>query len=230
MFKKEYKPVFRQTLKQKQPKTFRKSLNSKTLRNLAIAFAVVIVAAFLYLRFLQPHTLEAKQKVQLESTVHQLQQTKQQLEQTQTQSQQEKDAQTKQIEELNKQIQQKDAELQAKRSIPSIPRAYAAAPTIKPSGTCAEWMAQAGIPNIEATNKLIINESGCNPNAVNRSSGACGIPQALPCSKLTNVCPTMEPVCQLRWMDNYVKDRYGTWNGALAAWYSRCGSPQGCWY
>lgn len=96
------------------------------------------------------------------------------------------------------------------------------------TGSCAEWMAAAGIPNTEATNKLILKESGCNPRAVNPSSGAFGIPQALPASKIAH-CGT-EPVCQLRWMDQYIKGRYGSWDNALSTWYSRCGSPQGCWY
>jgi len=80
-------------------------------------------------------------------------------------------------------------------------------------------MAAAGIPDIYSTHKLIINESGCNPNAVNPSSGACGIPQALPCSKIAHC--GVEPVCQLQWMDQYVKGRYGSWDGALAAWNAR---------
>lgn len=90
-------------------------------------------------------------------------------------------------------------------------------------------MTQAGIPHTEAADKLILNESGCNPRAYNKSSGACGIPQALPCSKLPQGIDT-PPVDQLKWMDKYVKGRYGSWHGALSAWYSRCGSPQGCWY
>lgn len=109
---------------------------------------------------------------------------------------------------------------------------YASAGSI--SGSCSEWKALAGIPNTHATNTLIDKESGCNPRAVNPSSGACGIPQALPCSKMGPVNPDgtsgVGPVGQLRWMDNYVHDRYGSWDAALSAWYSRCGSPEGCWY
>lgn len=103
-------------------------------------------------------------------------------------------------------------------------------PVKKATGTCSEWMTQAGIPHSAASDKLILNESGCNPKAINKSSGACGIPQALPCSKMK--CPLNDSgaVCQLKWMDGYVKSRYGTWEKALATWYSRCGSKQGCWY
>lgn len=98
------------------------------------------------------------------------------------------------------------------------------------SGGCADWMREAGIPLTNATEKLILNESGCKPHARNPSSGACGIPQAYPCSKLK--CPLNESgaVCQLTWMKNYVHERYGSWEGALSHWYSQCHTKQGCWY
>jgi len=79
-------------------------------------------------------------------------------------------------------------------------------------GSCADWIALAGVTDVANAYTLIMRESGCNPNAVNRSSGACGIPQALPCSKLG----TNDPVEQIRWMQNYVVRRYGSWAGAVA--------------
>lgn len=81
------------------------------------------------------------------------------------------------------------------------------------SGDCASWMKEAGITNPTAQ-ILIGRESGCNPGAINPSSGACGIPQALPCSKMN--CSLSDPVCQLRWMENYVMNRYGSWENAKA--------------
>jgi hypothetical protein len=80
------------------------------------------------------------------------------------------------------------------------------------SGSCHDWMTQAGVADIVNAYTLIMRESGCNPNAVNRSSGACGIPQALPCSKLG----TNDPIEQIRWMQNYVFARYGSWANAVA--------------
>ena len=53
---------------------------------------------------------------------------------------------------------------------------------------------------------VVKKESGWNPNAVNKSSGACGIPQALPCSKL----PDHSPEGQVDWMIAYIQDRYDT--------------------
>jgi len=149
----------------------------------------------------------------------------------------EKQDQLNKIQELENERKRLEGELQAKRNKESSDRQKLAVAAQKASGIavasassgCADWMAQAGIPQTQATNKLILKESGCNPRAVNPTSGACGIPQAWPCSKLPNGVNT-DPVTQLRWMDNYVKVRYGTWDNALATWYSRCGSAQGCWY
>jgi len=149
----------------------------------------------------------------------------------------EKQEQLNKIQELENERKRLEGELQAKRNKESSDRQKLAVAAQKASGIavasassgCADWMAQAGIPQTQATNKLILKESGCNPRAVNPTSGACGIPQAWPCSKLPNGVNT-DPVTQLRWMDNYVKVRYGTWDNALATWYSRCGSAQGCWY
>jgi hypothetical protein len=189
------------------------------------------------LKYLQPHTLEAKQRIQLESTTHQLQNSKKALEEQKALDAKTQADKDKQIQEINQKLQETEKALQAKRSIPTPAKTYAAEAPVsstKVSGSCAEWMAAAGIPDTTATHKLIINESGCNPNALNRSSGACGIPQSLPCSKMGPVnkdgTSAVDPVTQLKWMDVYVKGRYGSWDGALSTWYSRCGSPQGCWY
>lgn len=72
------------------------------------------------------------------------------------------------------------------------------------------------------------NESGWNTNAVNPTSGACGIVQAWPCSKIGS--NWRDPETQLRWGINYIAERYGSPSQALSFWYSQCGSPQGCWY
>lgn len=87
-------------------------------------------------------------------------------------------------------------------------------------GNCGEWLTQAGITNSDAV-WLIGKESGCNPGAVNRSSGACGIPQALPCSKLPCPLDAAGAVCQIKWMENYVQRRYGSWAAARSFHASR---------
>lgn len=104
---------------------------------------------------------------------------------------------------------------------------------ISGSGACEAWMSEAGIAKTPATTKLILNESGCKPNARNSKSGACGIPQAYPCSKLPCQLNSSGAVCQLKWMDGYVKERYGSWDGALRHWNARVpvnGKDVGNWY
>lgn len=58
----------------------------------------------------------------------------------------------------------------------------------------------------DALYKLWMKESGWNPNSVNRGSGACGIPQAYPCSKITD----KSAAGQITWGLNYIKGRYGS--------------------
>jgi hypothetical protein len=80
--------------------------------------------------------------------------------------------------------------------------------------------ARFGAGQVEAMMTLVGNESGMNPYAVNPRSGACGIPQALPCSKLLAVIGSLDNVeGQLDWMIDYVANRYTTPTQALAFWH-----------
>ncbi len=69
-------------------------------------------------------------------------------------------------------------------------------------------------------------ESGWDPNAANPSSGAYGIPQALPGSKMAGAGSDWQsnPATQIRWGLGYIADRYGSPCGAWgqsqsAGWY-----------
>lgn len=79
-------------------------------------------------------------------------------------------------------------------------------------------MQQAGIPQSEwvFAEELIMNESSWNQYAINSSSGACGLTQALPCNKMP--CDLSDAVCQLKWQRTYVDNRYGTYAAALDFW------------
>jgi hypothetical protein len=55
---------------------------------------------------------------------------------------------------------------------------------------------------------IISHESGWNPQAVNDSSGAYGIPQILP-SAHPGLHIQDDPRAQIKWFLNYVNDRYG---------------------
>lgn len=73
--------------------------------------------------------------------------------------------------------------------------------------------------NDTQTNCLIYlwdHESGWNPNSVNKSSGACGIPQAYPCNKIIKQQGSNDWKAQIRWGLNYINSRYknpcSAWN------------------
>lgn len=60
--------------------------------------------------------------------------------------------------------------------------------------------------------KLWNKESHWNAKARNRYSGACGIPQAYPCSKMKKYGKDYKTNCkvQIKWGLNYIKKRYKT--------------------
>jgi len=74
----------------------------------------------------------------------------------------------------------------------------------------------------DAFMEIIAKESGFNPHAINSSSGACGLGQALPCAKMP--CSLDDVRCQVNWMNRYITARYGTPTAALTfhrshGWY-----------
>jgi len=79
-----------------------------------------------------------------------------------------------------------------------------------------------------AFNSLVMGESGWNPLISNPSSGAYGIPQALPGSKMASAGADWRtsPYTQLRWMMGYIAQNYGSAANAYSMWLSR--SPH--WY
>lgn len=67
-------------------------------------------------------------------------------------------------------------------------------------------------------------ESGWNPDAVNSSSGACNIPQALPCSKIAAAFGDNSAESGIKWGLQYISQRYGNpsnaWNHSQTnGWY-----------
>ncbi|WP_407857677.1 tape measure protein [Enterococcus hailinensis] len=92
----------------------------------------------------------------------------------------------------------------------------------KPTGGHQNWMKQAGFKPSEyaAIDYIVNHESSWNPQATNPGSGAYGLPQSLPASKLASAGSDWRtnPITQLKWMRNYVNERYGGANGALSFW------------
>ncbi len=71
--------------------------------------------------------------------------------------------------------------------------------------------------------QLWTRESGWNYKAENKSSGAYGIPQALPASKMASAGSDWRtnPATQIKWGLGYIKGRYGSPSKAWAAWQSK---------
>ncbi|WP_337248909.1 transglycosylase SLT domain-containing protein [Leucobacter chromiireducens] len=93
-----------------------------------------------------------------------------------------------------------------------------APPKFSGGGSPAEWMSAAGIAESDwgFVDYIASKESSWNPNATNASSGACGLIQAYPCSKVPG--NGYDPVDNLRWATGYATDRYGSWKDAYAFW------------
>ncbi len=83
-----------------------------------------------------------------------------------------------------------------------------------------------GASEFSCYNKIITQESGWNPKAKNPSSGAYGIPQALPGSKMASAGSDWQtnPATQIKWSLGYIKDRYGS---PCKAWSFKQGTG---WY
>jgi hypothetical protein len=95
--------------------------------------------------------------------------------------------------------------------------AQAATPSM---ATNAQAIARQMIPDAtqyEAFNKIVSHESGWNVHATNASSGAYGLVQALPGSKMASAGADWKtnPATQIKWGLNYMNSRYGS---PAAAW------------
>ena len=92
------------------------------------------------------------------------------------------------------------------------------------SGSKHDWLLASGISQDvwPLVDYLVSRESGWNPNAVNKSSGACGLGQQLPCGKWPH--QWNDPIGGLIDMNSYVVGRYGSWQNAVnhsknVGWY-----------
>ncbi len=97
-----------------------------------------------------------------------------------------------------------------------------------PRGIAKVLMGQFGFgaDQFGCLDSLWTRESNWNPAAHNASSGAHGIPQALPGSKMASAGPnwSSDPATQIKWGLGYIQDRYGSPCGAWAhseshGWY-----------
>lgn len=79
-----------------------------------------------------------------------------------------------------------------------------------------------GAAQFSCFDKIITRESTWNPRAVNPSSGAGGLAQALPMSKMASAGADYRTnaMTQIKWALNYMTERYGSPCGAWAFWQS----------
>ncbi|GGQ40981.1 hypothetical protein GCM10010145_06400 [Streptomyces ruber] len=106
----------------------------------------------------------------------------------------------------------------------SAARADASDFVVQSSYTVAQVqaMAQQMIPGDQFTcfSNIVNHESSWNYRAVNASSGAYGLVQALPGSKMASAGADWQtnPATQIKWGLNYMNERYGSPCGAWSFW------------
>ncbi|MEU0545707.1 transglycosylase SLT domain-containing protein [Nocardia sp. NPDC005978] len=105
-----------------------------------------------------------------------------------------------------------------------LPKAASTLPRIVNTASLASTMALKGLAlsivplnQFWAFDQIITMESSWQIFAVNPSSGAYGLPQALPADKMATEGPDwlFNPLTQLRWAYRYMNSRYGS---PAAAW------------
>lgn len=100
--------------------------------------------------------------------------------------------------------------------------------TLTVSGDKAALMEAAGISSSDFgfVDYVVSKESQWRPGVANSYSGAFGLCQALPASKMSSAGADYltNPITQLKWCSGYAEGRYGSWAGAYEAW-----QVQGWW-
>ncbi|MET8687830.1 lytic transglycosylase domain-containing protein [Streptomyces sp. NPDC004732] len=98
--------------------------------------------------------------------------------------------------------------------------AKAAAPAAPASAKAIAQKKIADPAQFAAFDKIVSHESGWNPSATNSSSGAYGLVQALPASKMASAGADWKtnPETQIEWGLKYMNDRYGSPVGAWNHW------------
>ncbi|MFF5531377.1 transglycosylase SLT domain-containing protein [Streptomyces cinerochromogenes] len=91
------------------------------------------------------------------------------------------------------------------------------------SASSAQAIAHKMIPDaaqFNAFSKIVEHESGWNPSATNSSSGAYGLVQALPGSKMAAAGSDWKtnPATQIKWGLDYMNSRYGSPVKAWSFW------------
>jgi hypothetical protein len=117
---------------------------------------------------------------------------------------------------------------QATQAAPPVPVRAAPVPSGSPEQIAEQMLSQYGWSSGEFSclEPLWAQESGWNVTAENPSTGAFGIPQAMPGSEMASAGPDWQTdaATQIRWGLTYIQERYGSPCGAWAheqsdGWY-----------
>ncbi|MCX4582502.1 transglycosylase SLT domain-containing protein [Streptomyces sp. NBC_01481] len=103
------------------------------------------------------------------------------------------------------------------------PASAAAAPSQTGSAKAIAQQMIKDDAQFECFSNIVSHESGWDSNASNPSSGAYGLVQALPGSKMASAGADWKtnPKTQIEWGLDYMNDRYGSPCGAWSAWQSQ---------
>lgn len=192
------------------------------MRNLLIALAMVVIVIFTAAGV--TNLVSSDKQIRLQEI--KIKDVNKQLEELETKRSNENEVNQQELDRLQKEKQELETQLQAKiearEKIAQAVTLSQKASAVSITGSCQDWMNTAGITDQANAYYLIIKESGCNPSAVNPSSGACGIGQQLPCGKWSHTWN--DPVGGMIDMQGYVFGRYGSWANAVAhsrttGWY-----------
>ncbi|WP_107452279.1 transglycosylase SLT domain-containing protein [Streptomyces sp. NRRL F-5650] len=96
--------------------------------------------------------------------------------------------------------------------------AQAATPASSAQATAKKMIGDSA--EFQCFSKIVDHESDWNVNATNASSGAYGLVQALPGSKMASAGADWKtnPATQIKWGLDYMKDRYGSACDAWSFW------------
>ncbi|MBV6703520.1 lytic transglycosylase domain-containing protein [Kitasatospora aureofaciens] len=99
----------------------------------------------------------------------------------------------------------------------AVAPATASAATLSPKAIAAQMVPA---NQLASFSQIIFHESSWNVRATNPSSGAYGLAQALPASKMASAGADWRtnPRTQIKWALNYMNTRYGSPNAAWAFW------------
>lgn len=192
----------------------KRNTTRKVVISILLAITGIIVSVMAY-----QYTYSAKLEQELNNKANVIQQKSTEIQkqsETLNLTETQKQELQKQVDELNRQKQELEQKLQAKAEekarIANIQTAQAVAVSKTVGNTAYTQTAVTG----DAKAFIYQKESGNNPSATNKSSGACGLGQALPCSKMG--CSLQDYACQDAFFTNYMLSRYGSWEKAKAFW------------